>query len=210
MSETVPRKRRRRKDARPQELTAAALEAFAQNGFAGTTIDDIAERADVAKGTIYRYFETKDALFEAVVRGYISPMLVQFDEISVDLNATASELLTRHVEQIYARLLDNPARRVVMQILIAEGSRFPQLTTFYYNEVIAKAKQLLLSVIQRGIDTGEFRATPALQSPEVIMGPVILAAVWRMTFEQTSPLNLKHFIAAHLDIALNGLRNRLD
>ena len=71
-----------------------------------------------------------------------------------------------------------------------------------------KGKQVVRKIIQRGIASGEFRDTPALANPEVIMGPAIMAAVWKMTFEQTSPLNMKRFIQAHLDIALNGLNQR--
>jgi AcrR family transcriptional regulator len=203
----VPRKRSRRKDARPQELIAAALEAFSRNGFAGTKIEDIAELAGVAKGTVYLYFETKDALFEAVVRENISPIFARLTEMTGVMPSSAGEMLSTVIEHVYRELIDCPARRVIMQILIGEGSRFPQLTAFYYNEVIARGKQILRKIIKHGIDTGEFRATQVLNNPEVIMGPAIMAAVWKMTFEQASPLNLKQFLAAHLDVVLNGLKS---
>jgi len=51
-----PRKRRRRKDARPAEITAAALGIFADHGFAAAKLDDIARKAGVVKGSIYLYF----------------------------------------------------------------------------------------------------------------------------------------------------------
>ncbi len=60
--------RRRRKDARPSELTAAALQLFIEKGYAATRLDDIAARAGVVKGTLYLYFDSKEALFNAVVR----------------------------------------------------------------------------------------------------------------------------------------------
>lgn len=208
MSHLEPRKRTRRKDARPQELIAAALQAFAERGFAGTKIEDIAELAGVAKGTVYLYFDTKDALFEAVVRENISPIFDRLESMTLTAPGTAGELLTKLVERLYTELIDHPARRVVMQVLISEGSRFPQLTAFYHDEVIAKGKQILRKLIRRGIDSGEFRATPALTHPEVIIGPVILAAVWKMTFEPSSPLNIKQYMLTHLDIVLNGLRSR--
>ncbi|MFA5915908.1 MAG: helix-turn-helix domain-containing protein, partial [Burkholderiales bacterium] len=65
----------RRKDARPEEIIAAALELFVERGYAATRLDDVAARAGVSKGTLYLYFENKEDLFKAVVRGNMLPML---------------------------------------------------------------------------------------------------------------------------------------
>ncbi len=205
MAQPKPPKRQRRKDARPAELIEAALQAFSETGFGGTKIEDIARRAGVAKGTVYRYFPTKDALFEAVVREHITPIFARL-ESSGDSSGDASSQLVAIVRRIYTELIEHPVRRTIMHILIAEGNRFPQLTEFYHAEVIAKGKRILRRAIKRGIDSGEFRRSPALNNPEVIMGPAILAAVWKMSFEQAAPLDIKRYRNAHLDILLNGLR----
>ena len=64
----VPEPRwRRRKEARPAEIVAAALAVFAERGFAAARLDDIALRAGVSKAALYLYFDTKEALFAAVV-----------------------------------------------------------------------------------------------------------------------------------------------
>ena len=57
---------RRRKEDRPQEITEAALHAFAEKGYAATRIDDVARRAGVSKGLTYLYYKTKEDLFKAV------------------------------------------------------------------------------------------------------------------------------------------------
>src|SRR5438874_171360 len=64
---------RRRKDARPAEIVAAALEVFAEKGFAAARLDEIAARAGVSKGALYLYFATKQDLFAAVVRDAVAP-----------------------------------------------------------------------------------------------------------------------------------------
>src|SRR5215510_8388496 len=68
---------RRRKDARPQEILEAALSVFAEKGFAAARMDDIAVRARVSKGTIYLYFESKEAVFRALVREMLVPRLTE-------------------------------------------------------------------------------------------------------------------------------------
>ena len=64
---------RRRKEARPQEILAAALALFAERGFVATRLDDVALRAGVTKGTLYLYFPNKEELFRAVVRQALVP-----------------------------------------------------------------------------------------------------------------------------------------
>ena len=65
----------RRKHARPEEITAAALELFVERGYAGTRLEDVAASAGISKGTLYLYFANKEELFKAVVReGLVSPI----------------------------------------------------------------------------------------------------------------------------------------
>ena len=67
MDSTTASSRQRRKEARPAELAAAALALFVEKGFAATRLDDVAARAGVSKGTLYLYFDSKEALFRAVI-----------------------------------------------------------------------------------------------------------------------------------------------
>ena len=69
----APKRRRAREGhARPQQIVAAAFEEFAEKGFAGTRLEDVAARAKVSKGLPYLYFKTKVELFKAVIRSVIS------------------------------------------------------------------------------------------------------------------------------------------
>lgn len=67
-------KQAERRAATTEAILTAARHLFGARGFAATTVDDIAEQAEVAKGAVYHHFKTKDALFEAV-----------FDQVSRDL-----------------------------------------------------------------------------------------------------------------------------
>ena len=65
--------RKRRKEQRPEEILNAALEEFIAKGYAGTRLDDVARRAGISKGLVYVYFDTKEDLFEAVIRTFLVP-----------------------------------------------------------------------------------------------------------------------------------------
>src|ERR671917_688120 len=150
------RPRRRRKDERPAELIRAGLEEFAVHGFAGTRLEDVARRAGVVKGTIYRYFADKEALFLATVRKEVAPV---FDEITGFIDAypgTTRDLLKLLIETVHRQLV-NSDLRVLIRIIIAEGERFPALTELYYAETVSKGRALLERIIARGITRGEVR-----------------------------------------------------
>ena len=83
----------RRKDARPQELLAAALDLFVERGFASTRLEDVAKRAGVSKGTLYLYFENKQELFKAVVRDNIVHSIGEAEDSMAASDASSGELL---------------------------------------------------------------------------------------------------------------------
>ena len=78
----LPTPRKRRKEARPSELLEAALCLFVEKGFAATRLEDVAARAGVSKGTLYLYYENKDALFKAVIQEGIVPVIAENEVLS--------------------------------------------------------------------------------------------------------------------------------
>src|SRR5678815_5631472 len=94
MNVSVPNTRwRRRKEARPNEILEAALAIFAEKGFAGARMEDIAERAGVTKGTIYLYFENKEAVFKSLVRDSIGTTIDGVLDAARTFDGSARDLL---------------------------------------------------------------------------------------------------------------------
>ena len=79
-----PPKFQRRKADRPDEIVAAALEIFAEKGFAAARLDDIAARAGVSKGALYLYFPTKQDIFRAVVEQGVAPTAITATKYAAD------------------------------------------------------------------------------------------------------------------------------
>src|SRR5580704_15858831 len=93
MLEARSETRRRRKAERPQEILEAAFTEFSRNGYAATTLDQIAERAGVTKGTIYVYFENKEHLFISMVREITKTALDTVHEMFETHEGTTADLL---------------------------------------------------------------------------------------------------------------------
>jgi AcrR family transcriptional regulator len=203
--ETRPETRRRRKAERPQEILEAAFHEFSRNGYAVTTLDQIAERAGVTKGTIYVYFENKEHLFISMVRELMKATLDTVHDMFERHEGSTAELLRAQFGFIYQHVVEDKRRREVVRMLIAEASRFPALADRYHEEIHRPCLELLNKAIQRGMDRGEIRRSAASEYPLVIMAPIALVDLWMMMFGDRHPLDLKSYFNAHLDLVLNGL-----
>lgn len=196
--------RRRRKDARPAEIIEAGLRAFAENGFAGTKLEDVALRAGIVKGTIYRYFDSKEALFEAAVKSRFKPFVAEVEQLVATFPGSSADLLRLVIRQVYSQMFE-PDVQALMRVIISEGRRFPAIAELYHRETITKGKRMVTAIVQRGVARGEFRPGAAADLPVVVVAPAIMAAVWTMTFQSFDPLDVEKFAEAHADLAFNGL-----
>jgi len=197
--------RRRRKAERPQEILEAAFAQFSRNGYAMTTLEQIAERAGVTKGTIYVYFDSKEHLFISMVRELMKVTLDTLQEMLESHQGSTAELLRAQFSFIYQHIVEDRRRREMARLLIAEASRFPALTDRYQEEIHRPCMDLLTKTIQRGVDRGEIRKSAASECPLVIIAPIALVDTWMMMFEDRHPLDLKTYFDAHLDLVLHGL-----
>jgi AcrR family transcriptional regulator len=205
VSEARVETRRRRKAERPQEILEAAFVEFSRNGYATTTLDQIAERAGVTKGTIYVYFDNKEHLFISMVREITKATLDTVQGMFESHEGSTADLLRTQFSFIYQHIVEDRRRREVVRMLIAEASRFPELADRYHQEILRPCLDMLRQAIQRGMDRGEFRQSSIVDSPQVVIAPIALVDLWMMMFDDRQPLDLKAYFNAHLDLVLNGL-----
>jgi AcrR family transcriptional regulator len=203
--ETHTETRRRRKAERPHEILEAAFLEFSRNGYAVTTLDQIAERAGVTKGTIYVYFENKEHLFISMVRELMKVTLDTVQDMFERHEGSTADLLRAQFSYIYENIVEDRRRREVVRMLIAEAPRFPALADRYHDEIHRPCLELLQQAIQRGMDRGEIRRSAVTDCLLVIIAPIALVDVWMMMFDDRQPLNLKAYFNAHLDMVLAGL-----
>ena len=197
--------RRRRKAERPQEILEAAFVEFSRNGYAMTTLDQIAERAGVTKGTIYVYFENKEHLFISMVREVTKAALDTVHEMFETHEGTTADLLRTQFSFIYQHIVEDRRRREVLRMLIAEAPRFPELADRYHQEILRPCLDMLRQAIRRGMDRGEFRNSAIVDLPQIVIAPIALVDIWMMMFDDRQPLDMKAYFNAHLDLVLNGL-----
>ena len=210
VSQTTPRGKKprwqRRKGARPEEIVAAALEEFVERGFAATRLADVARRAGVTKGTVYLYFESKEALFRAVIRQTIVPVIAQGESIAQTFEGSARDLLERLIRE-YWRLVYETSLAGIPKLMMAEAANFPQLARFYYDEVVTRGHLLLSSVIERGIKNGEFRRVDLRAATKLALSPLMHAIVAQRAFAACMPegFDVRTYLDTHIELYLHGI-----
>jgi AcrR family transcriptional regulator len=200
-------KQRRAPAARPQEIIAAALDQFVETGFAGTRLDDVAKRAGLSKAAIYLYFEDKTALFKGVVQHAIASNLGQMEAMLATHRGPVAPLLPRILE-FMANRIEHTQMAAVAKLVISESRAFPEIGQFYLKEVIGRGLPLMEGLLKRGIDQGEFRKVDPFMTVRSMMGPMLLAIIWRTVFEPigAEKLDVQALARHHADLMLHALR----
>lgn len=204
-AQSAPRKRR--KEARPSELLEAALHLFVEKGFAATRLEDVATRAGVSKGTLYLYYENKDALFKAVIQEGIIPVIAENEAIAAKHSGSSFDLLDILLQNWWNKI-GQTAFAGIPKLMVAEARNFPELATYYYENVISRGKALVASALRRGMERGEFRAMDIETTVDVVIAPILMLLIWRYSMNccQSNESDPQSYLRIHMDLLRQGLR----
>ena len=204
-------RRSRRKEARPGELLSAALDLFVDKGYAATRVEEVAARAGVSKGTLFLYFPSKEALFQAVVRDNIAGRFAEWNAELDEFAGSSAELVHYAMRQWWERIGQTQAAGIT-KIMMSEGPLFPELAAFYQNEVIAPGHALLRRILQRGIDRGEFHIPNLDWAVYSLIAPMIFLVMWRYSMAACCPseraIDPLPFIETQVNLLLFGMQVR--
>lgn len=180
----------------------AALDEFSQNGFAAARLDDVAERAHVAKGTIYLYFKDKEALFQELLRTQISPVIGMLEAVLAGGNEKKPvplRELAHRVAELFVEQVISTRRKDIVRLILTEGARFPKLAEFYYREVISRGLEALRRRAARALQEGELKNDAIVRFPQLVVAPALTAIMWKTMFDKFEPLDSRAFMRAHID-----------
>jgi AcrR family transcriptional regulator len=199
--------RARRKEARPGELLTAALDLFVEKGFAATRLDEVAARAGVSKGTLYLYFDSKEALFKAVIAEGLLPILAEGEAILAeggDPVVTLKTILFGWWERIGSTPLGG-----LPKLVMAEARNFPEVAEYYHAQVILRGQALMREVLERGVQAGVFRPVDCEMVVTLVMAPLLHLANWRHSYGccvcSSPEMSPERYLEAYFDLVMHGL-----
>jgi len=207
MKNTAPRRRQRRKEARPSEIIDAALELFVEHGFGATRMDDVARRAGVAKGTLFVYFPTKQDLFRAAAQTVTAVNLDRLQQIAANLDRPINEVVPALLA--HAASLADTRVPALIRMLISEARQFPDLAQVWHDEVVSEVLGLLSALVQKAQMRGELIAGDPQLLAFSIIGPMFSGIIFREVLRDTDARlpDLHRLAAQHAEIVMRGLHN---
>jgi AcrR family transcriptional regulator len=185
----------------------AALQVFAERGFAATRLEEVAKRAGVSKGTVYLYFESKEALFKAAVESAVLPALEAGEALAADHSLRPAEALRAFIfwwwEKVGASELG-----ALPKLLVAEVGNFPELGKWFHENLIMRGKRAAASIIERGVASGEFRRVEPADVARIMFAQMFSYVLWRRAFgpAMTDLPEPEAYFATVVDVLINGLK----
>ncbi|GAB3801496.1 TetR/AcrR family transcriptional regulator [Micromonospora zhanjiangensis] len=174
---------RRRVDTR-QRLFEAAVELIAEQGFSATTVDDIAARAGVAKGTVYYNFASKTSLFEELLRHGIGLLTEQFRAAVAGLPPRPALAALVRAQLEYIRRY-----RAFAQLLLSEMWRTNREWQQTLRLLRAEAIGVIAETVRAGVDAGDLPADLDVQlASSALFGVGLVVAVDWLVFQPDRPV----------------------
>ncbi|MFD3924361.1 TetR/AcrR family transcriptional regulator [Streptomyces sp. NPDC058595] len=191
-----------RRRATRQKLYEAAVTLIAEQGFSATTVDEIAERAGVAKGTVYYNFKSKTELFEELLRhgvGLLTASLRTAADETAERDGTSVEALDAMIRAGLAFIDRRPA---FTQLYVAELWRTNRAWQSTLLVVRQQAVSVVEKVLQEGIDRGELnREIDVPLTAAALVGMVLVAALDWQAFQPERSIDDVH---SALSLLLHG------
>jgi AcrR family transcriptional regulator len=197
---------RRRKEARPGEIVEAALEVFAEKGFAAARLDDIARRAGISKATLYLYFETKEEIFRVVARAAVASLLEALGNPAEASDAPFAALAPKLLSRAAGIMKSGPVPAIA-RIVIGESRNFPDLARIWHDDVVTSVLGIVTGIIARAQARGEVAPGDPRLHAFSLMGPMVMAMLFREVFGGVgaNPPDLRALADQHARTALRGL-----
>ncbi|MER5930449.1 TetR/AcrR family transcriptional regulator [Streptomyces sp. NPDC002054] len=191
-----------RRRATRQKLYEAAVTLIAEKGFSATTVDEIAERAGVAKGTVYYNFASKTDLFEELLRHGVGLLTASLRTAAEETEARGGSRVEALDAMIRAGLVFIDRYPAFTQLYVAELWRTNRAWQSTLMVVRQEAVAVVETVLREGVERGELSAEIDVPlTAAALVGMVLVAALDWQSFQRERSLDDVH---SALSLLLRG------
>jgi len=184
----------------------AALALFSEKGFTATRMCDVAKKAGISKGTLYLYFENKEAIFESLVHEMIEPQLDQNEHLIDNYQGSAEDLLRELATGWWQSVIETKLS-AIPKLVISESGNFPEMAKFFMQNVAIRSRNTFVKVIEYGIRKGEFIKCDPVAAARLVIAPLVHASIWMHSLEAFDEDNFdRNYLELHIQFLLKGLK----
>lgn len=207
---SIAARRGREKEARRAAILDAARHVFFSKGLPSATVDEIAQRAELSKGTLYLYFRTKEEIYISLMDEGIEILTAYFKKALA--TKRPADALLRRLKDAYYRFYTDNREYFTILFLYFHTDLQGKISRSIKQECETKAiacLQMIADIIERGIEEGSFRPCDPWQMVLVgwtsFNGIIMLA---EQDHQHTAPLrfNTKKLLDVSIDVLIRGLK----
>ena len=192
----------RAKQERRRQILAAAKAVFAEAGYHGASIHMIIERAQIARGTFYLYFESKAAVFDSILDHAMADLRARIHRIEVeDPSAPAPQIQLR--EQVVATLEYILGDRALATILLSAGNTPEAEASERLDQFFAEVRDLLRRALSTGMEIGLTRKCNVELASAALLG--MIRGVIEHTVRAQGAVTVDEVVSEMLMVALRGV-----
>jgi AcrR family transcriptional regulator len=165
-------------EARRTQILEAAVRLWLRQGFDATAVDAIAREAGLAKGTVYLYFPSKEALLEEALRRY--SLVPAMGELAAELDGRPFEQAIPVIaRELWRRLRENAP---LVGLLFQELPRRPELARAFLERAVLPTNRLFAAFLERGISAGTLRPVDAFVAARALVGMLMIFVLTQEVF----------------------------
>ncbi|MDN5331081.1 MAG: hypothetical protein PWP45_306 [Tepidanaerobacteraceae bacterium] len=194
-------------EKRKRQILEAAIEVFAEKGYNGAKTKEIAERAGVSEGTVFKYFKTKKDILLSLLNtstiDALNQMVLEAESEGKDLQEVLELLLRK-----YATFVKDNFE--LMKLIFYESQFHKDLRRGLLQKVYKKILRLFEDLISQKIKKGEFRQIDPKVAVRAFIGMVMATLLWvkMMSPEEGNIVDEEKLIHQFIDIFFNGIRKK--
>jgi len=190
------------KQERRQQIMDAAKQVFADAGYHGASINSIIERAQIARGTFYLYFESKAAVFDSILDHAMADLRARIHRIDVESTSVPPPQVQLRA-QVVATLEYIVRDRALAMLLLSAGHTPDAEAAERLDQFFAEVRDLLRRAFESGMEIGLVRKVEAPLAAAAMLG--MIRGVVEQLVTQPNPPATEHVVDEMLVLALRGV-----
>jgi len=164
----------------------------------------------VSKGTLYLYYPSKEELLKEVIRHNVVNQIAEGMEIVRAFEGSSSELLA-YVLRLWWERVGETRASGILKLMMSEVRNFPEIAQFWVDEVTSPADRMIAEIVQRGIESGEFRPVKDVENAvHALVAPLLFLVMNKHSLDAChvgTTFDPKAVIEAQVDLVLHGLQS---
>jgi AcrR family transcriptional regulator len=208
---TTAQRRAREKARRQQEILEAAQEVFFEKGIHRTTVDDVAAQAEVSKGTVYLYFQSKESILAHLLLEGLAILLSQLEAAYAPQEPFPAEKHLRQLVETYWQFSQTYPNYFRLLMALDRGRFRERVAAEMYQQILTdstKGLELVAKAIRQGVKEGTFSTDNPLLAAGVLWGSLngALTLMANPVRQEMIPVQPKAVYDATFELFLCGLQ----